>query len=120
MKHLTLLIALLASLSAVAATLRQPIHSGRYIFQHKFAEHPNMPSISLIATISGQHIVLINEERSDVFPKGVLAEGTLMWHAASGQWIIGTSKSDKNAKEVGGCSTGPDVVDLLKHIYWTC
>lgn len=106
--------------SAVIAAPALPLRSGVYTFKHKFAEQPDMPSLVLTARIRGHHIVLINRSASEVFPKGVIAEGTLMWHAASRQWIIATSKTDRHAKDVGGCSAGPDVVDLRKKIYWTC
>ena len=79
-----------------------------------------MRSISLTAQIDDSHVVLTNHSASNVFPKGVVAEGTLMWHAGAKQWIIGHEPSDRYAKEVGGCSDGPEVIDLRKLIYWTC
>lgn len=126
MKHLVPLIVLLASAAAIAgdrtppADRAPPLASGQYIFQHHFAEQPNLPSIPVVARIDGNHIVLVNASASDVFPKGVIAEGTLMWHAASKQWIIGNDPSDRTAKAVGSCSEGPEVVDLERLIYWTC
>ncbi|MFZ6875960.1 hypothetical protein ACO0LF_28190 [Undibacterium sp. Di27W] len=114
------MLALAFAASTATAAPPLPIRSGLYTFKHKFAEQPDMPSLVLTAKIRGQHIVLINRSVSDVFPKGVIAEGTLMWHAASKQWIIGTDKADRYAKDVGGCSAGPDVIDLRKRIYWTC
>ena len=120
MKLRLTLIALIATAAQAGNTPPLPIPSGKYIFQHRFAEHPAMKSISLTAKISGTHIVLTNTEPSDIFPRGVIAEGTLMWHAQSKQWIIGSAPSDRYAKEVGGCSDGPEVVDLRKRTYWTC
>lgn len=121
MKHLLVLIALLsATAQAADPTPPLPLKPGRYTFQHRFAEHPGMNSIKLTAKISGDHIVLVNRTRSEAFPKGVVSEGTLMWHAASKQWIIGKQASDRLAEEVGGCTDGPEVVDLKKKIYWTC
>lgn len=32
----------------------------------------------------------------------------------------GQYPSDADAPQVGGCSEGPDVVDLVRKIYWTC
>jgi hypothetical protein len=63
---------------------------------------------------------LVNESESDVFPRGILEEGTLIWHKKSAQWIIGQVPADADAGEVGGCSDGPAVIDLEKKIYWTC
>ena len=79
-----------------------------------------MPSVALTAIVDGAHIVLTNSAESSALPKGVVAEGTLLWHPASGQWIIGTSPADAAAKEVGGCSDGPEVIDLRNRVYWTC
>ncbi len=120
MKALIALVALATAAAAFAAEPELPIRPGQYAFRHKFAEQPDMRSIPLVARISGRLIVLINEVQSNVFPKGVIAEGTLMWHAKSGQWIIGEDESDRQAEDVGGCSDGPDVVDLEHKIYWTC
>ena len=97
-----------------------PLPSGRYTFQHRFSEQPSIPSVALTAVVDGAHIVLTNQSDSPALPKGVVAEGMLLWHPASGQWIIGNSPADAAAKEVGGCSDGPEVVDLANHIYWTC
>ena len=120
MKTVIILIALVIPAVAAAAERKLPLHSGQYTFQHKFAEHPNMKSISLTARITGSPIVLINERESDAFPKGVIADGTLMWHSKSKQWIIGQDGSDRHARNVGRCTDGPEVVDLEHRVYWTC
>ncbi len=120
MKYFLVSIALFVSCLAAASTPRQPIASGQYTFRHKFAEHPSIPSISVTVKINGRRIVVINESPPAVFPKGILASGTLMWHPGSQQWIIGHKKSDASLRDVGGCSDGPEVVDLQKKIYWTC
>lgn len=107
-----------SALSACAPA--SPIPSGQYIFQHRFAEHPTLPSVPLTARIDALHITLINQTRSDIFHMGIVAEGTLMWHAPSKQWIIGDKDSDRHVRDVGGCSDGPEVIDLQQKIYWTC
>jgi hypothetical protein len=113
------LIFLFASATACAA---KPllIEPGQYKFQHHFAEQPSIPSITVDVRIDGRHIVVTNNDKTDVFPHGVLAEGTLMWHSASGQWIIGDTPNDAKLSDVGGCSDGPEVVDLKNHVFWTC
>jgi hypothetical protein len=110
------------AVSACQSSVEPPLRSGDYVFVHKFAEaeQSNIPSIKLDVRIRGRHIVLTNNDKTDVFPAGVVEQGTLMWHAASHQWIIGTEPTDTNALEVGGCSDGPSVVDLERKIYWTC
>lgn len=101
---------------------RIPLKDGEYIFEHKFAEanQERIKSIKLLVKIKGKHIIVINNDRFDVFPMGLVDEGELMWHSKSGQWIIGNSSTDKNEADVGGCSDGPTVVDLKRKIYWTC
>jgi hypothetical protein len=112
-------LALFAAFGAIAAP-PLPIPSGQYTFRHHFAEQPDLPSIALTATIHGHHIVLVNPGESRVFPHGVVAEGSLMWNVAIKQWVIGEEASDRTTREAGGCSEGPEVVDLVKRIYWTC
>ena len=120
MKHaLAVLISVVAGCSS-ASEPPVPIKSGEYTFQHRFAEHPTMPSFRLKARIDGSHIVLTNPAPSGPFPAGVIAEGELMWHAGSKQWIIGSNASDRSVEDVGGCSDGPEVVDLVAKVYWTC
>ncbi len=120
MKLLLFLCALCLPVPASADDPPIPLATGRYEFQLRFSEHPTIHSIKLIAEIVGDHIELTNADSDDVFPFGVVEEGTLMWHEPSQQWIIGDSDADRNAGEVGGCSDGPDVVDLVKLEYWTC
>jgi hypothetical protein len=115
-----LLLALGISACAGRSNVEPPLASGDYTFAHRFAEHPNIPSIELAAQIRGRHIVLINNDGTDVFPRGIIAKGTLTWHAASSQWIISREPTDADAAEVGGCSGGPEVVDLQHRVYWTC
>lgn len=79
-----------------------------------------MSSIDVTVTIDGRRIKVVNERATSVFPEGILTEGTLYWHPGSRQWIIVESQSDREATEVGGCSDGPEVVDLVGKIYWTC
>lgn len=115
--------AFLIAAIALAASARAeplPIADGVYVFKHRFAEHPNMESIHLDVTIHGNHILLVNNDRDGVFPLGDIDGGELYWHAASGQWIIVSEEADKLAEDVGGCSDGPAVVDLIRKIYWTC
>lgn len=120
MRLLGVLIGLSLAASVSASSPKPPLSSGEYAFQHRFAEQPSIPSIPLTARIRGDRIELINSTSDKVFPLGVIESGTLMWHAASKQWIVGHQRSDRRAAEVGGCSDGPAVIDLERRIYWTC
>lgn len=109
------------SLSEPATETKAPhISDGSYALTHRFAEHPNLPSIVVDAKVKNGRITLFNNSASDVFLKGIIAEGELFWHSTSGDWIIATSEEDKAAEHVGGCSDGPEVVDFKNLIYWTC
>ena len=119
MKMVAISFLLMAGCSASSVS-SVPIPSGNYVFSHRFAEQPNMQSIQVNVRINGFHVVVENPKASDPFPAGVLDEGTLMWHAASEQWIIGQEETDLSLRDVGGCSDGPSVIDLARRIYWTC
>lgn len=118
--RLPIALMMLALAWPAAGEPKLPLPSGQYVFQHRFAEDPQFPSIRVQVKISGSRIVVVNPRASATFAAGTLAEGRLMWHAASRQWIIGNDPTDKSAEEVGGCSDGPEVVDLVRKIYWTC
>ena len=107
-------------LAACASGPRLPIAPGVYQFQQRFAEHPSMQGAELKATIEGHRNELVNEGDSKVFPRGLVEKGILHWHARTGQWIIVSGPGDAGADEVGGCSDGPTVIDLVARIYWTC
>jgi len=90
-----------------------PIPNGSYTFQHKYAEHPNLESISFDVTINGSKITVTNSNESNAWVKGKVEEGRLFLHS-SNKWIIIHNQADENATEVGGCTDGPTVVDLDK------
>ena len=97
-----------------------PLADGEYSFSHRFAEHPNQTGSPLRVSIKGAHITVTNDSSASVFPVGLIEEGTLLWHAASGKWIIGKTEQDAVAPEVGGCSDGPTVIDPTNKEYWSC
>jgi len=109
-------------ISAFGEQTAFPLKDGHYIFAHKFAEaeQHNIESIKLDVEIKGNQITVTNNDSDDVFPKGLIDQGTVVWHRKSKQWIIAEDKSDENAEDVGGCSDGPTVIDPIKRIYWTC
>ena len=120
MRNLTSFLLLLLTHAALSDAPPIPLPTGRYEFHVRYTEHPSTPGPKLIAEIVDNHIELINVDSDDVFPFGVIASGTLMWHETSQRWIIGHGEDDLKAPFVGGCSDGPDVVDLVERIWWTC
>lgn len=110
------------ALMAYSAESKQclPLKSGSYTFRHQFAEQPNSGSAPVTVKIKGNRISVFNHAKSMGFPKGLIEKGTLIFHQKSQAWIISTSDDDINANEVGGCSDGPTVLDLMNKIYWSC
>ena len=97
-----------------------PLADGEYTFQHRFAEHPSMPSVPMHVRIRDGRIAVTNNMPSTPFPVGIVAEGLLLWNGRVGKWIIAHTEADRDATEAGGCSDGPEVVDLEERVYWTC
>ncbi len=116
----TLLMCFALTAYSAQPKMHLPLKSGTYTFKHKFAEQPDAGSSPLVVKIKGNHIAVYNRENSMGFPKGLIEKGTLVFHQKSQAWIISTSAEDINAEEVGGCSDGPTMVDLLNKIYWSC
>jgi hypothetical protein len=52
--------------------------------------------------------------------KGAIIEQGLLLKHKTGVWIIAKHKSDVNAKEVGGCSDGPYVINFKRKRLETC
>jgi hypothetical protein len=112
----------LVAISACATSSKPapPLGNGRYVFQQRFTEHPDMAGLQLDVHIQSRRIKVYALKGDEVFPAGLLEEGKLMWHVKTQQWIIGIDEKDRAAEDAGGCSSGPTAVDLEKKIYWTC
>jgi hypothetical protein len=50
----------------------------------------------------------------------IIEEGIIMKHTKTGKWIIGHIIKDRDAKEIGGCSNGPSVINFKQKIFWSC
>jgi hypothetical protein len=68
--------------------------------------------------IKGDSIIILND--GSLTGGDTIEAGIIMKHKKTGQWIIGHTKKDRNAKEVGGCTDGPRVIDFKRRIFWTC
>lgn len=119
MNKLLLLIFLLISFKSTA---QQP-KDGVYTYKIAFAEWGGKSQgATCTVIIKGNHIKVVHNGKSTLSgTKGeIIAEGTIMKHRKTGKWIIGRTAKDKDAKEIGGCSDGPQVIDFVKKIFWTC
>jgi hypothetical protein len=98
-----------------------PVASGAYQFQWKDAEFPNAAGFPVRVEISERRMRIFNDREHRAVPVGELANGELMWHANSSQWILGHAETDKLAPSVGGCDgADPFVVDFQAREVWTC
>jgi len=72
--------------------------------------------------IKGDSIKVVHNGKTNVTGKkgDIYAQGIIMKHTKTGKWIIGNSKKDKDAKEIGGCSEGPSVIDFKNKKFWSC
>ena len=72
--------------------------------------------------IKGDSIKVIHNGKSNVTGKkgDIYTEGKIMKHKRTGKWIIGRNEKDKDAKEIGGCSDGPSVIDFKTKRFWSC
>ena len=105
------------------STFGQKLKNGTYKFSIRDAEYVGHPIVAKCKVIiNGNKIKVIYTDNTLTLIKygDTFDEGTLIWHKKTKQWIIGHSKQDINAKEVGGCSDGPRVIDLKKKEIWNC
>lgn len=96
---------------------------GTYTYTIRFAEWQGATmGATCSVIIKGKHIKVLNDGKGNLSGvKGsVIAEGTILKHRKTGQWIIAQKKEDAYASEVGGCSDGPVVIEFHKKVVWLC
>ena len=117
------LFSLLLILLSVAAQAQKPA-DGIYIYQIAFAEWNDKSLGSTVnVIIKGDTIKVIanNKTRLSQTKSGdIIDQGIIMKHGRTGLWIIGHSPNDRNAKDVGGCSDGPQVIDFKHKKFRIC
>lgn len=103
-------------------TYSQKPKNGTYNYKIAYAEW-NGQSMGNTCTviIKGDSIKVIHDgskvsgTRGEIFDAGII-----MKHKKTGKWIIGHSPKDVDAKEIGGCSEGPTIIDFKNKKWWTC
>lgn len=94
---------------------------GTYTYSIVFAEWAGKSNgATCTVIIKGNSIRIINNGNVSGKKDGIIDQGIIMKHMKTGKWIIGHSAKDKNAKEVGGCSDGPSVIDFKRKEFWLC
>ena len=104
-------------------THAQKPKDGTYTYSIAFAEWQGK-SLGATCTviIKGDSIKVIHNGKGNLTGKkgDILAQGIIMKHSKTGKWIIGHNIKDKDAKEIGGCSDGPSVIDFKGKKFWSC
>lgn len=110
-------------LCAYTATLAQKPKDGTYTYSIAFGEW-NGKSLGATCSviIKGDSIKVIHNGKGNLTGKkgDILDRGIIMKHTKTGKWIIGHSNKDRNAKEIGGCTNGPSVIDFKRKKFWSC
>jgi len=98
-----------------------PVVFGEYRFEIRDPEFPEQVGIEARATFdTGDKVVIETVKDSYRYPAGARFEGTLAWNAPAKKWVLASQPADANAKEVGGCSDGPEVIDFEHFVLWVC
>ena len=96
---------------------------GTYTYRMAYDEWRGAPlGSTCLVEINGDKVRILHDgEGNSSKKKGdVLDEGILMKHEPTGHWIIGHSPEDAQATELGGCSDGPTIIDVVNRIYLSC
>jgi len=123
MNKIRFLIILLSLSITTSSAFAQKPKDGIYTYSIAWAEWGGKTlGATCTVIIKGDSIKVIHNGNPDVTGKkgDVYAEGIIMRHRKTGKWIIGRSRKDKDAKEIGGCSDGPAVIDFKKKLFWSC
>lgn len=92
--------------------------NGTYTYHIAWAEW-NGKTLGATCTvvIKNDSVKIVNNGSVSGKKGDILIEGIIMQHKKTGKWIIGHTKNDIYAKEIGGCSNGPTIIDF-KHRTW--
>ena len=110
-------------LFAFLLTQAQKPKNGTYTYSIAFAEWRGKSlGESCKVIIKGDSIKIIHNGKGNLTGKkgDILDQGIIMKHNKTGKWIIGHNIKDKDAKEIGGCSQGPSVIDFKRKMFWSC
>src|SRR5215203_2664676 len=104
-------------------TNAQKPRDGTYTYSIAWAEWGGKTmGATCTVIIRGNTIKVVHDGRPNVTgQKGdIYAQGIIMKHTKTGKWIIGQSKKDKDAKEIGCCTEGPAIIDFKNKKFWSC
>lgn len=113
---------LLFSVTTLIVHAQKP-KDGTYTYTIAYAEWQGKSNgATCTVVIKGDSIKIIHDGKSNLTGKkgDIIDKGILMKHTKTGKWIVGHDAKDKEAKEIGGCSDGPSIIDFKKKRFWLC
>lgn len=95
------------------------IPQGKFTYELYFSEfNGRLENLPVEIVITNRQITVYNSRENPLLGDEIIIQGILIKHN-SGSWIIAQSESDKNAKEIGGCTDGPVPINFeTKIIEW--
>lgn len=94
--------------------------NGEYSYSVEFAESGMITKDAVTVLINNNQIKIINNGILSGKKGEIIEEGIIVKHKKSGEWIIAHNEKDALAKEIGGCSDGPLVINFKKMILFLC
>ena len=101
----------------------QKPRNGTYTYAIAFEEwNGKSLGATCIVKINGDSIKIIHNGIGYLTgTKGdIMDEGIIMKHKKTGKWIIAHSPKDIYAKEIGGCGSGPTIIDFKNKKWRSC
>ena len=99
------------------------IDDGTYSFTIAFSEWGGKSlGTTCDVIIKGKSISVMHDGTGNLSGKkgDIILEGILMEHKKTEKLIIGNSKKDELAEEIGACTGGPSLIDLENRIVELC
>lgn len=104
-------------------TLAQKPKDGTYTYAIAFDEWQGKSmGATCTVVIKGDSIQVIHNGKGKLTGKkgDILDKGIILKHKRTGKWIIGRSLQDRDAPEIGGCGSGPTIIEFKNKKWWSC
>ena len=117
-----LIFILFFSFTSTLANSQKP-KNGVYTYKIAFEEWSGKSlGATCTVVIKGDSIKIIHNGKGNLTgTRGeILDEGIIMKHKKTGKWIIGHQPKDIYAEEIGGCGSGPTIIDFKNKRWLSC
>lgn len=97
---------------------------GRYEYTLVYDEWgPGVLEGTCFVIIKGDSITVYensHQELERAEEGAIMNKGKILKHKKTGKWIIANSPEDVNAKDIGGCTDGPTIIEFDRRVYHGC